>query len=174
MILLLPTCVFAVDLGRRFVNTERRSVGNLGGAGWTQKDPVIADLIAILGSRPDGVTVESGLEMTNTPSPAITLFARKQSLLGWPWHETTWRGDYPEIRERLTDIKAFYSGTMEDPLAWLLKNQVRYVVWVVRDNVSGNARFREIRESIRSRYSWTRVGGDDVKLSIGFFEHVPE
>ncbi|MCZ2155812.1 MAG: hypothetical protein LC114_18245, partial [Bryobacterales bacterium] len=124
MLLLLPTCVFAIDLGRRYLNTERRSVGNLSGAGWTQKDPVIADLIAILGARPDGVTIESGLEMTNTSSPAVTLFARKQSLLGWPWHETTWRGDFPEIRERFADIKAFYAGTMEDPLAWLLKYQV--------------------------------------------------
>ncbi|MBP8257712.1 MAG: hypothetical protein KAX37_10330 [Opitutaceae bacterium] len=174
MILLLPTCIFAVDLGRRFVNTERRSLGNLGGAGWTQRDPVIADLIAILGSRPDGVTLESGLEMTNTSSPAVTLFARKQSLLGWPWHETTWRGDYPEIRERFADIKAFYTGKMEDPLPWLQKNQVRYVVWVLRDNTPGNAQFEAVREKIRSHYSWTHVGGDDVRLAIGFFERVSE
>lgn len=173
MVLLLPTCVFAMDLGRRFLRADRPSTGNLSGGGWTQKDPVIADLIAILGSRPDGVAIESGLEMTNTASPAVTLFAHKQSLLGWPWHETTWRGDYPEIRERLADIKAFYAGTMADPLPWLLKNQVRYIVWVVRDSSFGNRRFRPLREQIKSHYAWTRVGGDDVTLSVGFFERVP-
>lgn len=172
MLMLLPPCVFALDLGRRLMHPDRPSQGNLSGAGWIQRDPVIANLVAVLGSRPDGVTLESGLEMTNTPAPAVTLFARKQSLLGWPWHETTWRGDYPEIRERLEGIKAFYGGKMDDPLPWLLKHDVRYIIWQVRDSGWGNIRFGEVRERIKSHYSWTRVGGDDAALSVGFFERV--
>jgi len=173
LVLLLPTCIFAFDLGRQFLKNPKTFAGNLTGAGWIQKDPVIADLIATLAALPDGVTLESGLEMANTPAPAITLFARKQSLLGWPWHETTWRGPYSEIRGRLAELNDVYSGKNEDPLPWLLKHNVRYVIWVVRDNAFGNARFAPFRERIRSSYTWHRVGGDDTTLSVGFFERVP-
>ena len=94
----------------------RTAAGRLAGSAWIERDPVIRDMIIELKTRPDGVTLESGLVLANTESPAIALFSGKQSLLGWPWHETTWRGPFIEIRERQTQIGAFYEGTLPDPL----------------------------------------------------------
>jgi len=171
LLLLIPTLLFARDLGVQFSRADRSSLGKLDGYGWI-KDEVIRDMIAELGTRPDGVAVESGMAMANSESPAVSLFGGKLSLLGWPWHETTWRGSFAEIRERLFQNDAFYAGNLQDPLKWLLHNNVRYVIWLPRDNVDGNARFRPLLEQIKSRYFWHPMYGDDKRFSVGFWERV--
>jgi hypothetical protein len=129
-------------------------------------------MVLVLGAQPDGITLESGLKMENTDAPAVTLFAGKESLLGWPWHETTWRGNFSEIRERLAQVNDFYAGKLPDPLNFLLHNNVRYVLWLSRDCADDNARFRPIYDQIKSRYFWHRLYGDDKRLAIGFWELV--
>jgi hypothetical protein len=169
MVLLLPTLVFAYDLASEFLRQGKKDKGKLEGYAWIQ-DPVSRDLIVELGSRPDGIAVESGLEMANTESPSATLFARKMSLMGWPWHETTWRGAFLEIHERMEQNSAFYKGEIPDPLRWLLHNDVRYVLWMPRDNVDQNAHFQPLFDKIKSRYFWHRLYGDDKKQAVGFWE----
>jgi uncharacterized membrane protein len=172
LILLLPLLVFGYDLARDFRRTPKDSAGKLAGSMWVDRDPIIRDMIIELSTRPDGVTLESGVELRNTPSPAVSLFAGKQCLLGWPWHETTWRGSFIEIHERQTHIAAFYEGDLPDPLAWLLHYNVRYVLWLPRDNMFGNARFRPLRDKIAPRYFWHHMYGDDQNLAIGFWERI--
>ena len=95
--LLVPNLAFAFDLGRQFISSYRdskESIGHLSGARWIERDDVVRDMIVELSNRPDGVTLESGLAMRNTESPAVTLFAGKQSFVGWPWLEEAWRGPY--------------------------------------------------------------------------------
>jgi hypothetical protein len=170
--LLLPSLGFAYDLGRQFSETPKDSMGKLIGSGWITKDIVVGDIITELGSRPDGVTLESGLIMANSESPAVTLFADKQSLLGWPWMEEAYRGGFFEIPERLDQINKFYAGLAPDPLRWLLHNNVRYILWLNRDNVDNNSRFGPIREKIRSHYYWHGVYGNDRDFAIGFWERI--
>ena len=125
VLLLLPSLAFGYDLASHFARDRKESAASIGimtGSGWIDRDMVIKDLIIELASRPDGITVESGLKLANTDTPAVSLFAGKQSLLGWPWHETTWRGPFIEIHERQLQIDAFYAGTIDDPLNWLLHN----------------------------------------------------
>jgi len=172
LVLLLPLLVFGYDLARDFRRMPRNAAGILAGSSWIDRDPVIRDMILELRTRPDGVTLESGLVLANTESPAVTLFAGKQSLLGWPWHETTWRGPLLEIHERQTQIAAFYEGRLPDPLGWLLHNNVAYVLWLPRDNVDGNAHFGPIRDAIKPRYFWHRMYGDDRNLAVGFWQRV--
>jgi uncharacterized membrane protein len=172
MVLLVPSLLFGVDLARQFVTFPKASAGRLAGSGWIEGEAVVRDMIVELSSRPDGVALESGLDMANTESPAVSLFAAKQSLLGWPWHETTWRGPNVEIRERKAQIEAFYGGTMADPLAWLLYYNVRYVLWLERDNGSTDARFRPLDDKIGSRYFWKRMYGAPQGYEIGFWERV--
>jgi uncharacterized membrane protein len=171
LVLLLPCLVFATDLHRYFKVVSRSGTrGFFEGSGWLNRDPIARDMVIVLASRPDGITVESGIKMENTQSPAITLFAGKQSLLGWPWHETTWRGAFAEIAERLRQIDEFYAGKLPDPLDWLLHNNVRYVIWLPRDCGDGNSRFGPINDQIKSRYFWHRMYEDKDRLTVGFWE----
>ena len=118
-------------------------------------------MIMELKSRPEGVAIESGLIMANSESPAVSLFAGKQSLLGWPWLEDAWRGAPLEVRLRLDDINAFYSNTLPHPLEWLLHNNIRYVLWLPRDNVGDNRNFKPEMDQIKSRYYWHHMYGND-------------
>ena len=137
-----------------------------------KRDVVVHDLIADLASRPDGVTLESGLVMANTESPAVTLFSGKQSLLGWPWLEVALRGNFLDINQRLAQMNQFYSAAMPDPVGWLLHNNVRYILWLPRDNVKKNVRFVPIKEQIKSRYFWHHCYGNDTDFAIGYWERI--
>jgi hypothetical protein len=170
VVLLLPTLVFSFDLGRQFWNAPKDSRGHLSGAQWIEADPVIRDMITELKTRPDGVTLESGLIMANSESPAVSLFADKQSLLGWPWLEDAWRGSPLEVTLRLNDINGFYSATLEDPLQWLLHNNVKYILWLPRDNVDNNSHFQPVMDHIRSHYFWHTMYGDGKTFAVGFWE----
>ena len=79
-----------------------------------------------------------------------------------------------EIRERLAQDDAFYEGKIPEPLSWLLHNNVRYVLWLPRDNLDGNKRFRPIFERIHSRYYWHHLYGDDDTFQIGFWERIDD
>jgi hypothetical protein len=170
LLLLLPNLSFAYDLGRQFAEGSKESLGTLSGSAWIDRDVVIRDLIVELASRPDGVTLESGLDLANTEAPAVSLFANKQSLLGWPWLEEAYRGSYLEIPERFDQIKKFYSAKAPDPLGWLLHNNVKYILWLPKDNSDKNARFQPINDRIRSRYYWHGTYGNDKDFAVGFWE----
>ena len=175
---LLGTLPYARDLFVQFRSGYQKSaaagkdssIGHLSGAQWIERDPVVRDMIVELGNRPDGVTLESGLAMENTESPAVTLFSGKQSLLGWPWLEEAWRGSFLEINQRYVSITSLYNGTMDDPLSWLLHFNVAYVLWLPRDNADNNSRFGPLNEKIRSGYYWHHMYGNDKDFAIGFWQ----
>jgi len=169
--MLVPTLYFAADLWVQYDRTVKDSIGRLDGSGWI-RDPVVKDLIAEFVSRPDGIALESGLQMANTESPSVSLYSGKTSFIGWPWHETTWRGAFIEIRERLSQENAFYAGGIRDPLGWLLHNNIRYVLWLPRDNEGENRRFRPLYDSIKSEYYWHHVYGDNESFQVGFWERI--
>jgi uncharacterized membrane protein len=172
VLMLVPTLAFAYDLGRQYLFVAKDSAGRLSGSAWIEKDMVIRDMIMELKSRPDGVTIESGLVMANSESPAVALFAEKQSYLGWPWLEEAWRGSFLEVNQRLDQINAFYAGQMADPLEWLLHNNIRYVLWLPRDNAGDNRNFKPNMDKIRSRFYWHHMYGDDEKFAVGFWERI--
>jgi hypothetical protein len=180
LVFLLPTLAFAYDLKTQFWNGFKdsaqkkadSSIGHLSGAKWIERDPVIRDMIVELSSRPDGVTLESGLAMENTESPAVTLFSGKQSFLGWPWLEDALRGPFGEVRERFNQNNSFYDGTLPYPLEWLLHNNVTYIIWMPRDNVDLNSRFQPLFDKIKSRYYWHHMYGNDKDFAIGFWERM--
>ncbi|HEY5078569.1 MAG TPA: DUF2298 domain-containing protein [Opitutaceae bacterium] len=173
LLLLAPTLMFGVDIAVQFAGSSKDSFGVLEGSGWI-KDPVLRDMITELKSRPDGVALESGIKMENTEAPAVSLFGGKMSLLGWPWHETTWRGSFLEIRVRLQENIDFYEGKIADPLNWLLHNNVRYVLWLPRDNGDANARFRPLFDRIKSRYYWHQMYGNGESFAVGYWERVDD
>ena len=161
---------FGYDLAGEFRDGSKDRRGQLAGSAWIDRDPVVRDLIIELATRPDGVTVESGLAMTNTESPAVTLFAGKQSLLGWPWHERPVAARSSRSASARRRSKKFYSERLPDPLEWLLHYNVKYVLWLPRDNADSNARFQPIFDKIKSRYYWHGMYGNDKDFAVGFWE----
>ncbi|HEY4989519.1 MAG TPA: hypothetical protein VII09_06920, partial [Opitutaceae bacterium] len=172
LVFLLPTLAFAYDLGRQYFGTPKPSVGHMSGSKWIEADPVVRDMIVELSSRPDGVTLESGLQMANSESPAVSLFSGKQSFLGWPWLEEAWRGSFLEVNQRYVQIGAFYEGEIPNPLEWLLHNDVKYILWLPRDNTGMNLHFGPITEAIKSRYYWHGMWGDGRSAAVGFWERI--
>jgi uncharacterized membrane protein len=170
--LMAATLPFAVDLARQYAGTPKASAGRMSGSAWIERDVVVRDMIVELSHRPDGVALESGLQMANSESPAVSLFSGKQSFLGWPWLEEAWRGSFLEINQRFEQINAFYSATLPDPMEWLLHNNVTYVIWLPRDNADNNSRFRKLLEQIRPRYYWHHMYGNDTDFSVGFWQRI--
>lgn len=169
---LLPTCIYGVDLGRHFLTSEKPALGQMDGRHWLDRDPVVKQLIDALSSLPDGVTVQSGLKSRNTESPAVSLFSRKQSLLGWPWLELAWRGADIEIDARNREIQFLYANELPDPVGWLLTNQVRYVLWLPLNNAENGKQLRPLSEKIKSRYLWRQFWAGDGDAAIGFWERI--
>ncbi len=126
-----------------------------------------------LQSRPDGITLESGLKMENTESPAVTLFADKQSLLGWPWLEEAWRGPFLEVSQRLPADQL-----ASTPERWTTR--CSGCCTTTSGTSSGcrattrdmNSRFRPLCDKIKPRYYWHHMYGNDADFAIGFWERI--
>jgi hypothetical protein len=86
--------------------------------------------------------------------------------------EGIWREFRTEVRDRVAQVNAFYGGKMEDPLGWLLANNVRYVLWLQKDNDNLNARFLPLWAKIKPRYAWHHFAGNDGDWAVGFWERV--
>ena len=65
-------------------------------------------------------------------------------------------------------MDSFYNGRMPDPLQWLLYNNVRYVMWLSRDNADANARFTPLFEKLKGHYFWHQMYGTEPHYAIGF------
>ena len=52
------------------------------------------------------------------------------------------------------------------------RNNIRYVLWLQRDNYRKNDRFLPIWNKIRSRYAWRHYAGNDGDWAVGFWERV--
>jgi hypothetical protein len=61
---------------------------------------------------------------------------------------------------------------MAHPLEWLLHNNVRYVLWLPRDNVGDNQNFKPEMDQIKSRYFWHHMYGNDQNFAVGFWERI--
>ena len=169
--LLLP-CAQALDYAWYFVDTPKNSMGHLDGTYWLTKDDTIRDMVTELKALPDGICLDSGLTFDNTDATVIPIFGEKECYMGWPVQEGTWRQFRMEIRLRVKEVNDFYAGRMDDPMGWLLKNNVRYVMWLQRDNDHANERFVPLWNKIRSRYVWHHYAGTDTDWAVGFWERI--
>ncbi len=166
------TLSYGVNLGRHFLGMPKPAVMKLEGSNWIASVPAMKDLIFALSARPDGIALESGDPRSNTEVTALSSFAHKASFLGWPVHEEgLWRGPTPQVSKRQADINLFYKDQLPDPVNWLLGNNIRYILWLQRDQ---DPAFLTLRDKLRSRYSWHGVFGNDKDWFIGFFELHPE
>jgi uncharacterized membrane protein len=169
-LMLLGPCAEAYNFGRFYWGTGKPSLGHVEGTFWMTHDPNYRKLVASLKAEPDGICIDS-----NTNGPNLTaVFAGKESLVGWPFRESLWRDFQTEIGVRGGQIDAFYGGKADDRLAWLLKNDVRYIVWMQKDNIGKNSQLMPIMTAIGSRYTWHQFYGAisdrTSPLLLGYWE----
>jgi hypothetical protein len=78
--------------------------------------------------------------------------------VGWIGHEQLWRGYPSELWLYMEEIPRFYEGTLPDPLDWLQKNRVDYVLWLKTDyegDLAKRAGVRQkIHEQIKNDFFW--------------------
>lgn len=170
LLLILIPSLDGFEYARYYFDTSKPSLGHLEGMFWLTHDLAVRDLMAALRNRPDGICMESEVAWGNTESGVLEVFANKQALIGWPTHEQIWRNQNEEVRCRIREVNDFFHGRLRDPLLWLRDNQVRYILWLQRDNADHNSRFRPLWGSIRRDYAWHPVFGDSDDWTIGYFE----
>ena len=86
-----------------------------------------ATAIEWLKSAPDGIVLEA-VGGSYTSYARVSTNTGLQTVLGWPGHESQWRGGYEEIGSRQTDIETIYvANDWGTTLALLEKYQVAYV-----------------------------------------------
>ncbi len=75
-----------------------------------RSNPDEAAAIEWLKSAPDGIVLEA-VGGSYTGYARISTNTGLQTVLGWPGHESQWRGGYEEIGSRQSDIETIYTAT---------------------------------------------------------------
>lgn len=160
------------DFARQFLYSPRDQVGMIDGTDWFNHDPTMKGIITRLRSLPDGICIDSSNTYENTEATVAAVFAGKSCYVGWPTQEGIWRDFAEEISARVAQEADFYGGRMNDPLQWLLANDIRYVLWLQRDNDHDNERFLPLDRKIRSRYAWRLYAGTGTDWAVGFWARI--
>ena len=170
VVLLLLVASFSIDMAAYWFYADKSAMGKLTGNYWLTQDPVDKQILSWLTVAPQGVVLEGlGAEGAYAPTSAMALFASKPSAVGWPNHETLWRGNPSYINANADQARAFYHGTLTNPLGWLDINQVRYIVWVRRDQEHDPTARLRIQKQIAGVYDWKpfwKNGDDELGLWI--------
>jgi hypothetical protein len=169
--ILLPSAQ-VYDFTRQFLFSEKDQVGLIDGSGWFSEDPTMKGIVSTLRHRPDGICIDSSNKYENTDATVAPVFAGKACFVGWPTQENIWRDFQIEIGTRVTQEADFYAGRMADPLQWLLSNNIRYILWLQRDNDHANERFLPLDSKIRSHYAWRLYAGNGDNWAVGFWERI--
>lgn len=111
----------------RFRNLDSRNITLDGNAHITAENPDEVEAINFLRAAPYGIVAEaiggsySGYARISTQTGLVTV-------LGWPGHESQWRGGAKEIGSREDDIKRLYqSKDWQETLGILQKYNIRYI-----------------------------------------------
>jgi uncharacterized membrane protein len=169
-LVILGPCVESYDIVRYFAGTDKPSLGHLEGSFWLTGDSCVRDILLALKARPDGICIDSNVTYGNTDATVLGAFAHKAALVGWPVQEGIWRDQQIEIADRMNSLNDFYAGKMEDPVGWLLANNVRYVLWLQKDNNDGNHLFLPLMAKMKAHYTWRHFYGNDTDWALGFWE----
>lgn len=158
---------YGLDLGRYWWTQDKPQKGQLAGDGWLKQNSASKDMLAYLRQSPPGNVLESIEQGAYSNATALSLFAGKPLVLGWPDHESQWRGAPAFISHRADEIRRFYHGEIPDPLELLNKYQVQTVVWTLDDDQRHPNLWARLNEQLASRYHWRSFslsGGHAVGL----------
>ena len=101
-----------------------------GGAYFTNVFPDDMAAAVWLRSAPDGNMVEATRQDASYHGEIalVSTYSGLPTILGWPGHESQWRGTYDGLPERMTDIQRLYeTSNWDEAQAILIKYSIRYV-----------------------------------------------
>lgn len=161
------------------------SFGQLDGAGWLRKKDLEAPaepaknggpgvtithgIMNYLQANPRGVVLECpNLEndaMAFMDTGALPLFTGNPTVYGWPGHQQLWRGYQPDVERRWIQGREFFQGKLENPLDYLERHNVQYILWPGSLRVDAEL-FDQIKGQIESRYLFIPMDGGDPRRGI--------
>jgi uncharacterized membrane protein len=165
---LLILCTYAGDLGHYWLTTAKPHLGRLDGSAWLTDDLQQKAVLDYLKVAPPGVVLERLPTGAFTYAGSIAMFSAHPSMLGWQAHEQLWRGYRGDILTLYNETAEFYKGTKADSRDWLLQHNVKYVVWLSKDNVEPYTAFALLDNQIKSAYAWKEFHVED-KTRIGIW-----
>ncbi|MEQ1545632.1 DUF2298 domain-containing protein [Methyloglobulus sp.] len=161
--------MYTIDLGRYWHYVSKPQLGQMTGNGWLKQDATLKELLVYLKNAPEGLVLESIEQGAYSSSTALSLFANKPLVLGWPDHLAQWRGNPEYIVNRATEIRAFYKGGLTDPLSFLGKFPVQTIIWTLADE----QRMPDVRQKLQSQisrdYHW-RAFYQNGSEAVGIWE----
>lgn len=139
--LLFPWFAFGERIAQSIAQGENWT---LDGMVYLQRyQPLEYEAIAWLRDAPDGVLVEAVGGSYQTEYARFSALSGKQALLGWPGHESQWRGGYTEMGNRETEIQALYQGDWAAARDVLDTYAIRYVIVGPQERMKYGARLGE-------------------------------
>jgi uncharacterized membrane protein len=118
-----------VNVGRYLWFVDSPRWGRLSGDGWLRADRAHGELLAWLRIAPRGLVLERVQGGAYSSTGALSLFAGKPMILGWPSHQVQWRREQTNVWPLHDQINQFYAGASTDALTWLRQRHVQYVLW---------------------------------------------
>ncbi len=141
----------ALDLARYWLYSGKYYAGKLSGHHWYTHNATNRQMFEYLREAPRGIILENMLGNAYTNSSIYGVFNEKPVLLGWPSHLMTWHGNVPRVWILNEEIQRFYRGEMQDPIPWLLSQDIQYIIFRPEDD---DKKFDTINNQIKSHYAW--------------------
>ncbi len=154
IISMLPLLIYGIDLARYLIYTPKPQIGRMAGDGWLKQDDGSRTMLSHLSSAPYGIVLESVTKGAYSPSSALTLFAHKTAVMGWPDHVSQWHGHPKFIKQRTEQIRSFFNAELNDSLDFLAQFPVQYVVWTYTDEQANPGVRMKINRLINQDYQW--------------------
>jgi uncharacterized membrane protein len=131
---------------------------SLDGAAYLERDnPEDAQAINWLKTAPDGIVVEAvGGSYSNFGR--VSTLTGLPTVLGWPGHESQWRGSYTPQANREEDVKALYeTPNWTDAQAILTKYDIHYIFIGSLERTSYNVNETKFQRYLQPVYSQGNV-----------------
>lgn len=135
-------------------NAPKEIRGKFAGDAWLRQEPAHRSMLDYLKTAPKGILLEDPEGGAYNNSSAFALFTQNVSAIGWPGHEYQWRGNAGFVNDRAELARHFYRGELPESSAWLLKNQVRYVIWASWNDDKTPGAWAKINAEIDGEYIW--------------------
>ena len=143
---------YAIPTAQYLSHLPLTSFGRLEGSAWFVRDRPVAAAVNWLKQAPRGIVLENWQGDAYNNQTLYALNSGQVSLMGWPSHVSLWHSGAPEVWAKRQEIIEFYKGILPEPLNWLLRNNVRYVVWGHTERNAGN--WQQVHNGLAARYDW--------------------
>ena len=151
-VVLVLLCTYGWNTAQFLVQGGANQIGKLQGKEWLTDDTPVGDTINYLRHAERGIVLENHLGDAYTNQTLYALFSNQRSLMGWPHHLNVWHPGQQQIWLLNEQVREFYRAEMAQPAAWLLQNQVRYVVWGRPE--AALPQWEKLNQAIASQYAW--------------------